>query len=113
MNLFASERREVVNGDDLFGDKETGKTRGFGFQHFQVAERDKKRLLLKLSDYDISRLIDDLKDADEEAELGIDQLAGRSDPLPETNSFPDPLEREASGKIIRAMMIDTGRSGIL
>jgi hypothetical protein len=60
---------------------------GFGVEGFYIDERDKERLL-KLSDYDLARLMDYFTKCNKLTKIDVDKSAGKSDPLLEQIDWP-------------------------
>ena len=97
LNVFADDLKDAINVDDLID--------GFGVERVIIDERDKERLALKLSDYDLSRLVDDFKECDKLAKININKLVRNAYPLPERIDLPGPNDRQESIKILRMLMV--------
>jgi hypothetical protein len=102
LNWCTDKFNEVIP-DDRGGD--TGdeaadpadKNNGFGFETIKIDARDKERLALKLSDYDLARLMDYFKESDASTKIDINK-PGKVDPLLERIDLPGPMERHAAIK---------------
>jgi hypothetical protein len=97
LNLSAGDWVEVAHPEEI--------SEGFGVGRIKIDERDKERLALKLSDYDLACLVDDIKDCDELAKTDINKLVRNADPLPERIDLPGPIERQEAIKIVRMLMV--------
>jgi hypothetical protein len=78
---------------------------GFGVEGINIDERDNDRLAIKLSDYDLARLVDDLEEFDKTAKIDVNKLARNADPLAERIDMPGPIERQEAIKILRMLML--------
>jgi hypothetical protein len=81
------------------------KNEGFGVVRFKVDERDKKRLAIKLSDYDLASLAGYFKECDDSANIDRNKLVLKADPLPKRIDIPGPIERQHAIKIMRMLMV--------
>jgi hypothetical protein len=80
-------------------------TDGFGLERVQIDESDKESLDLKLSDYELVRLVDDLRECDKLAKIDINKVVRNADPLPERIDLPGPIERQEAIKIVRMLRV--------
>jgi hypothetical protein len=107
-NLCTDNFFEVMPNDRWRGtgdNADPAENAGFEFEAINIDERDRERLALKLSDYDLVRLWDYFKECDESAKIDIDNLAGKADPLSECIDLPDPIERQTAIKVVRILMM--------
>ena len=109
LNIYidGSERMDRIDVDipanGGFPDEDVNE--GFnGYENGKVNQSDKDKLDLKIDDYRIGRLIDELKEIDQSAKFDINKLKDKPAPLP-LAEFPGLNERVESGKIIRMLKL--------
>jgi hypothetical protein len=91
------DRLDVDNPDGGFPDDVNG---GYnGYDNGKVDQTNKNKLNLKIDDYRIGRLVDELKEVDKLAKIDVEELLHTAPPLPQVD-FPDLDQRVESGKII-------------
>jgi hypothetical protein len=97
LNCFTGDWKDVADPDEL--------VEGFELERVTVGSRDKERLALKISDYDLVRLVDDIDESDESAKIDLNKLAREAGPRPTRIDLPGPIERQDAIKIVRLLMV--------
>jgi len=98
------DRLDIDNPDGGFPDDVNG---GYnGYDNGKVDQTNKNKLNLKIDDYRIGRLVDELKEIDTLAKIDVEELLHTAPPLPQVD-FPDLDQRVESGKIIRMLKLGT------
>lgn len=117
-DAIAQDTGAPIGFDDEAPD-EKQENEGVEFQCINVGEADSPnsmkvmdddgvthRLEIKVDDYDVLRLADQLDECDETSEIDASELVRKNLPLPERTDFPsDPNDFIESGKIIRILML--------
>ena len=105
-------RKEDVNYQEMFGSQDRSYDGGnketeasFGLEAFHIDERDKQKLALKLSNYDLLKLRDYLEECDKLAKIDVNKLARNADPLTGQIELPGPDERQEAIKILCMLML--------
>jgi hypothetical protein len=104
IRVDGSERMEVPEVDRPDGGFPDDVNLGYGYKQGIVDETDKNNLNLKIDDYRIGRLIDELEEIDKSAKFNEKDLLRTNPPLPQVD-FPDLEQRVESGKIIRILKV--------
>jgi hypothetical protein len=110
LNLYADNFYEVIPDDKRRGSTGEDKAasddenNGFEFSGVNIDLRDKERLALTLSDYDLLRLWDYFAAHEKAAKIDVSKLVGSADPLAERIDVPGPIERQTAIKIARILM---------
>jgi hypothetical protein len=102
LNIYTdgSERLDRLDVDNPDGGFPDDVNDGYnGYDNGKVDHTNKNELNLKIDDYRIGRLVDELKEVDKLAKIDVEELLHTAPPLPQVD-FPDLDQRVESGKII-------------